>query len=118
MYIYIYIYTPAPFRGPPGCEGYVCSCCLRVLSVLQSATVSLPVCQSGICFLLSESLPTVLKANCLVDLGTVPLPLSWACSLNPGPPRVSLKNHQISSLLQRPSETRKSHPRDLKSHLK
>ena len=43
IHTYIYTYPPAPFRGPPGCEGYVCNCCLRVLSVQQSAIVSLPV---------------------------------------------------------------------------
>ena len=45
---------------------------------------------------------------------TVTLP--WVCSLTLGPPRVPMKNHQISSLSPRPSKTRKSAPKVTKSH--
>ena len=42
--------------------------------------------------------------------------LPWVYYLSPGPPRISLKNHQISSLSPGPSKIRKSVPKVNKGH--
>ena len=44
IYIYIYIHPPAPFRGPPACEGYCANCLSQVLPVLQSPVGSQVFC--------------------------------------------------------------------------
>ena len=52
-WIYIYIYPPAPFRGPPGCEGFLSNRWFQVPPVLQSPVdsqvfQSFPVQQSAV----------------------------------------------------------------------
>ena len=113
MYTHIYIYPPAPFRGPSGCEAFLCipfpvSCilvsCCSVSCFLFPSSPSVCYCQFiSLVFVLG------LLKSAIGDIGFLfsgPTDRGLTSSL--GPSRVSLENHRISYLLPRPSKIRKS----------
>ena len=127
MHIYMYIYPPAPRRGATRLRRVLFqSPCPKSFQAFQSQVdnqvfhsfpviSSPPVCncqfanlvfanqQSGVCR----------SVYCRPRTNVLPPP---GYNLNLGPPRVSLKNHQISSLSPRPIKIRKSAPRITKRH--
>ena len=119
-------YPPAPFRGPSGCEGYVCNCipsvfCYPFCNYLffQSTSLQLPVCSLPVCQSDSRSLQTgvgIFDFELSTGPGDRRVTTTWVYSLNSGPSRVSLKNHQNSSLSPGPSKVRKSEPKVTKRH--
>ena len=92
MYIYVCVYyPPAPFRGPSGCEGYVCNCIPTVFCYLfcnylffQSTSLQLPVCSLPVCQSDSRSLQTGVGI-CDFEQSTGPgdhhSTTTWVCSL-------------------------------------
>ena len=143
IYISKCIYPPAPAcQGPPGCEAFLPMTVPKSFQSFksqvdspksfqsfksqvdsqvfhfQSAISSLPVwcqllavCRSAIwCLVVFFEVVTGAR-----EWGVT---LTWVCTLNLGPPRVSLKNHRISSLSPGPSQIRKSAPKGTKSEQK
>ena len=125
-YMYIYKSAGPSLEGPSGCEEYVSNCISTVFCYpfcnylfFQSTSLQLPVCSLPVWYLIEEAskLKTgIFDFGVFLGPGTVPFTTHWVYYLNTGPSRVSLKNHQISSLSPRPAKLRKSEPKVTKRH--